>query len=280
MAMDWLATHTLAVVPARLGRLQWMLALLPHAIIVLAGLCLVVVLWRKLGRRVALIGLGALLWPARSRATAVERPGTGSSSFGPWLTFMADCRRTGGAPGAGGPKSGEQLWAFRDGLSRGPFGGSPAVVGDRVYVGSDNRKLYCLGSSRSDSVTALDTETGAEQSRFHTDGALAGFAPGPQGLPLVGLGYGPNAPYGGQALRRLAVRESWARLRSRGQGRAGGGRCRRSTLAPFGSCARTTARRCGRQEGSGLSPSPIASSDGARGPPHPPPAAPAWPARG
>jgi outer membrane protein assembly factor BamB len=154
MAMDWLATHTLAVVPARFGRLQWMLALVPHAIILLAGLCLVVVLWWKLGRRGALIGLaatiaigapvGALLWPARSRATAVEQPGTGSSSFGPWLTFMADCRRTGSAPGTGGPKSGEQLWAFRDGLSRGPFGGSPAVVGDRVYVGSDNCKLYCF----------------------------------------------------------------------------------------------------------------------------------------
>jgi outer membrane protein assembly factor BamB len=65
---------------------------------------------------------------------------------------MGSCARTGCAAGARGPARGEKLWAFHDAQDEAPFGGSPALAGGRVYVGSDNRKLYCLDARTGQAV--------------------------------------------------------------------------------------------------------------------------------
>ena len=61
-----------------------------------------------------------------------------------WLTFMGNSHRTGSVTGAAGPDVGEQIWTFRDGILGSPFAASPAISGNRVYIGSDDCKLYCL----------------------------------------------------------------------------------------------------------------------------------------
>jgi len=61
-----------------------------------------------------------------------------------WLTFMGNSHRTGSVAGMAGPEVGEQIWTFRDGILGSPFAASPAISGNRVYIGSDDCKLYCL----------------------------------------------------------------------------------------------------------------------------------------
>ena len=81
------------------------------------------------------LGLGS---KAAAKTTTVNISGA------PWLTFMGNCHRTGSVAHAVGPKIGKKIWAFREEIFPSPFAASPAVFGDRVYIGSDNGKLYCL----------------------------------------------------------------------------------------------------------------------------------------
>ena len=53
-----------------------------------------------------------------------------------WLTFMGNSHRTGSVTGATGPDVGEQIWTFRDGILGSPFAASPAISGNRVYIGA------------------------------------------------------------------------------------------------------------------------------------------------
>ena len=153
-----------AVVPARVTRFQRILSFLPQVVSLFAAALLAILLWRKRAKiadhfrakpthsvvqlaavvaMMVIIGAG-LVRPGKSpRPSAPVPSDTKSQSRGPWLTFMGNGYRTGCAPGSGGPAIGRKLWTFQDESSR-PFAASPAVSGDRVYVGSDSRKLYCL----------------------------------------------------------------------------------------------------------------------------------------
>jgi outer membrane protein assembly factor BamB len=102
--------------------------------------------WRV---RLAIAGIMVLaplvLWLAASRPSR-SQPVSPGQFVGQWSTFMANPRRSGNTDGSAGPRKGRKLWTFRDALSRAPFAASPAVVDGRVYVGSDNRQLYCLNA--------------------------------------------------------------------------------------------------------------------------------------
>ena len=52
----------------------------------------------------------------------------------------------------GGDILGQERWKFREVLDRAPFNSSPAVAGDRVYVGSDNNYLYCFDATTGDEL--------------------------------------------------------------------------------------------------------------------------------
>ena len=158
----------LAVVPVRFSPGQVLLALLPYLLGGLLALGLAGALAWYGGRaltallrargfrqpRLMVLGAGLLLLASaggglgfvfvRPATDAADPPPASSGPEGSWSTFMADAARTGGPRGARGPKEGRKAWTFRDGLSRAPFGASAAVVAGRVYVGSDNHKLYCL----------------------------------------------------------------------------------------------------------------------------------------
>jgi len=71
----------------------------------------------------------------------------GRVSTGPWLTMMGSEVRTGAMSGAFAPDVGEKVWVFRDGMLGSAFGGSPAVSGARVFVGSDDGKLHCFDAA-------------------------------------------------------------------------------------------------------------------------------------
>jgi len=194
LALLFFAAEAQAVVPVRVSPRQRLLALLPYliaAVVVLAALVpLVWLALRVLSRRlrakgyrrpaltsailffasalsvcVALVTLSPRRPPAPKKPPPIEPTGT-------WATFMGSCARTGCAPGARGPEKGEKLWAFCDGLSRAPFGASPAVAGGRVYVGSDNRKLYCFDARTGDVVWTFEAACEVFASPVLADGRL------------------------------------------------------------------------------------------------------------
>ena len=152
------------------GKYRWVQVLLSFAPYAAAALVLIVaglatrkiVPWRRalafLRRNVrwvapgvlALLAAGGLAvarWHGGHRPAGVpaaSRPAEASAAAAPWVTFMGNCARTGSADAAAGPTMAKTIWTFQDGLSRAPFAASPALAGGRVYVGSDNRRLYCL----------------------------------------------------------------------------------------------------------------------------------------
>ena len=159
-------TQLLAVVPSLLGPLQSLLLLLP----LLAVGTLVAL--RSLSSPVAWRGGWSRTWrgirdhPLRSAAIMAllaaaplagrwllqpleDRPAEAASvqADGSWPTFHGGMDRTGRADRVPAGDTSRLAWKFREAalLERGPFAASPAVASQRVLIGGDNFKLYCLG---------------------------------------------------------------------------------------------------------------------------------------
>ena len=133
--------------------LQVLLSFLPHvvaAVLLLGGLLAFLKWFPRFSFRMRLVVVAVLAlaistgWAGLMLLPGRPPPRQGHTRVGEWATFMGSAYRTGHADAAGGPALGEKMWAFRDRLLRAPFAGSPAVAGGRVYVGSDNRRLYCF----------------------------------------------------------------------------------------------------------------------------------------
>ncbi len=69
-----------------------------------------------------------------------------------WPVFRGNVRRSGSLDGRAGPQDGQEIWSFRETLDRAGFASSPAVVGDRIYVGANNDTLYCFNAVNGDVV--------------------------------------------------------------------------------------------------------------------------------
>lgn len=155
----------LGVVPSLLGPLQALLLTLPLIVmgVTLAARSLTNPLaWREgFSRLVAdvqdrpLKSCGYLLLAVALPFVAwwVLQPVGGSTpaldptvAEGNWPTFHGNAARTGIADLSGVGLEVELAWKYRDALilDRRPFASSPALVGDRVLIGSDNFNLYCL----------------------------------------------------------------------------------------------------------------------------------------
>lgn len=155
----------LGVVPSLLGPLQTLLLVLP---LIVMGLTLTArsltnpLAWREgIARLVAdirnrpLKSCGHLLLAVAVPSVAwwALQPVEGSTpsldptvAEGNWPTFHGDAARTGKADLSGVALEVELVWKYREALilDRRPFASSPALVGDRVLIGSDNFNLYCL----------------------------------------------------------------------------------------------------------------------------------------
>ena len=78
------------------------------------------------------------------------QPSAAPVSLADWPMMGQNIERTGHAEH--GAIDGTESWHFREMLDRAPFNASPAVAGNRAYVGSDNGYLYCFDTSTGDVV--------------------------------------------------------------------------------------------------------------------------------
>ncbi|NUN50672.1 MAG: PQQ-binding-like beta-propeller repeat protein [Candidatus Brocadiae bacterium] len=147
----------LALAPGLFAPLQSLLSFLPQ--IAIAGLALLTAVfrpqvyrwaWSKAKARpgIAVAVAGVTLLSLVGAAFALRRgkpeapPPPDAKVEGSW-TFRGDRMRTGG-DGSSVPLDIAVSWQFVEMLDRRPFASSPAVWGQRVYVGCDNDVLYCF----------------------------------------------------------------------------------------------------------------------------------------
>lgn len=69
-----------------------------------------------------------------------------------WAGFRGNALRSGCIDNLPGPQEAMEIWSFRETLDRAGFASSPAVAGDRVYVGANNDALYCFDAAAGDVI--------------------------------------------------------------------------------------------------------------------------------
>ena len=73
-----------------------------------------------------------------------------------WATFRGEKSRTGHLDGLPGPTNGTPAWVFKDEKAMAvDFSSSPAVVGNRLYIGSSQGSIFSLGGA----TYCIDTES-------------------------------------------------------------------------------------------------------------------------
>ncbi len=182
-----IATPAWAVVPGLTGPLQALAQLVPQILpFLMAGLAglLGSRAWRerlgRLGRWLATprglftacilvtaVGAGAYLArPAdRSRIAVAASVRTAPAKAVDWPLFRGSLLRTGRAADTMGPEKARVLWSFSDPEIRvADLASSPAVVGDRVYVGSAQASIF----DSTGMVYCLDAHSGKRVWQFET----------------------------------------------------------------------------------------------------------------
>jgi outer membrane protein assembly factor BamB len=164
------ASDSHAVVPGMWPFLQSLMSFLPQIILfVLVGMSMILKFstwksafrWiaRKLRTRlgvgvaagvVILAGVGIYMLAA-GPGSVVPQPVPAENQSG-WSVFRGGVNRLGNVDGIPGPQDGEEIWSFRETLDRAGFSSSPAVVGNRVYVGANNDTLYCFDAVTGDVI--------------------------------------------------------------------------------------------------------------------------------
>ncbi len=174
------STSAYAVIPSLLGPLQGLLAILPQILLfAVAGFTALFSLksWRLRFSRLTsarlrtkiiialtifvVVGgsVAAMImhsrWSTGNRGLVVDRDLQITDKV--WPAFRGGRTRTGGIDQQPGPEVGEEVWVFRDEDFRtGNFSSSPAVIGDRIYVGSAQADIFASGGV----VYCLDAESG------------------------------------------------------------------------------------------------------------------------
>ena len=89
--------------------------------------------------------------------TNIQTTGTGNVSFNrTWSTFRGGKSRTGHVDTLPGPTHGTLAWVFRDEEAMAvDFSSSPAIVGNRLYIGSSHGSIFSLGGA----TYCIDTES-------------------------------------------------------------------------------------------------------------------------
>jgi outer membrane protein assembly factor BamB len=154
-----------AVIPSAFGPIQALLVILPQLLVALAAAMvalfkprtyrlLLAYLWAHKIFTAFLVGIPALLvWSPWSSGGVVAAEQAGA----PWAAFRGGAQRTGAVAGASGPVA-RPFEAWRTVL--GPtsaIDSSPAIVGNRLYVGVSNQSAFGGGSG---ALLCVDTETG------------------------------------------------------------------------------------------------------------------------
>ena len=173
------------VIPSLLGPLQGLLAILPQILFFIAAgfAALFSFRWWRLRfshlisakpRTKIIIGAAIFIVIGVVALLVVGRPGrhgaaliTDHSSLitETWPAFRGGLTRTGNIDHQPGPEAGEEIWVFRDlDFRTGDFSSSPAVVDNRIYVGSAQADIF----SSSGVVYCLDARAGEMIWKYQT----------------------------------------------------------------------------------------------------------------
>ncbi|MFQ6044569.1 MAG: PQQ-binding-like beta-propeller repeat protein, partial [Candidatus Poribacteria bacterium] len=81
-----------------------------------------------------------------------------------WRAFRGNLRRTGNIDGKPGPQSANLLWVFKNDNVNADFSSSPAVVGNRIYIGcalagvfSNSGLVYCIDAQSAEIIWEYET---------------------------------------------------------------------------------------------------------------------------
>lgn len=169
------ATPSYAVVPSMWPFLQSLVSFLPQILLfILVGISVIFKFstWKLIfawfGRNIKTkIGIGVTIVFAlaiMSLATYLFLYYTGNIALksrkgqsdgvtmSEWTGFRGSDRRTGCLDGFPGPQDANEIWSFRESLDRAGFSSSPAISGNKVYVGSNNDVMYCFDASNGDVI--------------------------------------------------------------------------------------------------------------------------------
>ena len=93
----------------------------------------------------------------QSLEATVQNTGTGNTYANKtWTTFRGGKSRTGHVDTLSGPTSGTPAWVFKDEKAMAvDFSSSPAIVGNRLYIGSSHGSIFSLGGA----TYCIDTES-------------------------------------------------------------------------------------------------------------------------
>ena len=108
---------------------------------------------------------GRELHDSGRRADDAPAAGPRSRGVGPWDTFHGDSGRTGNSSGDG-PLSNHVL---RSNNTGGNDYSSPVVAGDRVFIGSVDRNLYCFNATTGKRLWMHNTGNGIQSSQAVTE---------------------------------------------------------------------------------------------------------------
>ena len=119
---------------------------------------------------VAILLLTLSIIPPIIGATAVncEKKPPAALQAGGWPMYRRDPQHT-GFTGDAGPTTNQTAWSYATGDA---VTSSPAVVNDRVYVGSFDKRVYCLDAATGDVVWNYTTEGFVESSPAVADGKV------------------------------------------------------------------------------------------------------------
>ena len=85
-----------------------------------------------------------------------QNTGRNVKGISTWMTFRGNKNRTGHLDALPGPTNGTPAWVFKDEVAMAvDFSSSPAVVGNRLYIGSSHGSIFSLGGA----TYCIDTES-------------------------------------------------------------------------------------------------------------------------
>ncbi len=203
-----------AVIPQLLGPLSALLSIIPQ-ILAFVGIALITVLvfardttkmffyrlrdfavaHKAIASGVALVTLVALMWSIYYLIGPLTKPVTTAvntntirtgTPISPWTTFRGNQNRTGYANDVPGPASGNPVWIFaaKDAVAV-DFSSSPAVTGNRLYIGASRGSIFALGGA----TYCIDIEKGEELWRHDSDIPIFSSPAVAGGRVYIGEGY-------------------------------------------------------------------------------------------
>ncbi|TVR45429.1 MAG: hypothetical protein EA402_04475 [Planctomycetota bacterium] len=189
----------LAVVPVLIGPLQVLIAILPGLLASLAAALfalfkprtfwlLLKTLWRvKLPLLAIVAVVGGGIWGLRAILPETQTAvGAAEGSDDTWPAFRGDLNRRGWQAGFPDPTMPSERWSFTQGHDT--FYGSPAVVGNRLYIASSMVTLF--NPTGQSELYCLDTETGGLVWRSGPPDYRATFSSVAVGEDVVAVGEG------------------------------------------------------------------------------------------